>query len=212
MPISNDKNKKIQLEAAQNEFLRAWAASQSGGPTPNLPDIARRHPQVALELTQWATDLVAREAILAKDTQNENEELSEVTRRVVDKAKKQLRARPKNMSEAVEAFGLSQFDLAASMRLSPSITSYLCEGQLTALTSDFEDAVAVALPLPASHIAQLLASSAPSAKHFSSQGDPSAHAYGTISLREAIEDAVNDDDISPENARFWLDKLDAEGK
>lgn len=211
MSISNE-SKKTLLEAAQNEFLRSWASAQTGGPTPNLPEIARRHPQVALELTQWATDLVAREAILAKDTRDENEEVSAVTRRVIDQAKKQLRARPKNMSEAVEAFGLSQFKLAASMRLSPSITSYLCDGQLTGVTSDFEDAVAQALPLPASHIAQVLANSTPSAKHFSAEGNPTAEHYGTISLREAIEDAINDDEISAEDARFWLDKLDAEGK
>lgn len=200
------------LEAAQNEFLRAWANAQDGGPVPNLPEIARRHPHVALELTQWATDLVAREAILAKDTPDENAKLSEVTRRVVDQAKKQLSARPKNMSEAVEAFNLSQFKLAASMRLSPSITSYLCQGELTDLTADFEDTVAQAIPLPPSQIAQILANSMPSAQHFSSEGDPTAHPYGTISLRQAIEDAIEDKEISAADARFWLDKLDAEGK
>ncbi|HEX8464771.1 MAG TPA: hypothetical protein VF627_09170 [Abditibacterium sp.] len=210
MNTRNQDNKKNLIESAQTEFLQAWEEAQKDGSSPNLPAIARRHPQVAAELTEWAINFTARQQIMAQDT--EPETISELTDRVVDSAILGLRAKPNNLNEAVKVYNWSQFKLAEKLRLAPAITAELCNGLLTDLPQRLQGAIAEALLLPASSIPNLLANSRPVAANFSANGDPNEFAHNPITFRQAIEYALEDQEISQEDANYWLEELAAEGK
>lgn len=208
----NITDQKDLLESSQNEFLRAWAKADGGALTPSLPEIARRYPQVALELTEWATDFVALQAVVATNQDGQNKELEEATQRGIERAKVALHSHPSNLAEALSNFGLTPLDIAKKSRMAPLIISELCEGGLSDWPSDLPDVLASVLPVPVYRIPSLLANSAPTAQHYSASGNPTEQAHGTITFRQAVEDALEDGEFSPEDARFWLDKLDAEGK
>lgn len=210
MNTRNQNNRRNLLESAKTEFLKAWASAQEGGPTPNLPDLARRHPEVASELIEWAINFSVRQAIIARDT--EPETTDELTDNVVDRAKLALRAKPENLNEALKAFGWSQFKLGEKLNVPPQITAEMCNGLITNWPRSLEESVAAAFLLPLSAIATLQANSYPAAANFSAIGDPNQSQHTRITFREAIENALEDGEISPENARFWIEELEAEGK
>ena len=213
MNTVDTRDRKNLLEGAQNEFLRAWAAANGGPLSPSLPEIARRYPQVALELTEWAIDFVALENIVADETEDDrNDELEQATQRGIERAKAALHSHPSNLAEAVNSFGLTPAKIAKQSRLAPLMVSELCEGGLTDWPTDLPDMLADVLPVPAYRVPVLLANSTPTAQHYNAIGNPTEQAHGTITFRQAVEDALEDGELSPEDARFWLDKLDAEGK
>ena len=213
MNTTENLERKNLLERAQNDFLRAWEKADGGSLSPNLPEIALRYPQVALELTEWATEFVALENIVEANTEkHQTPEMEDATERGIERAKAALRSQPSTLSEAINIFDFTPATLAQKSRMAPGMVSQLCEGGLTDWPAELPDILAEALPIPAYRIPSLLTNSAPVAHHYSATGDPTAQEYGTTTFRQAIEDALEDGEISEEDARFWLDKLSAEGK
>ena len=207
---NQNNNKANLLESAKTEFLKAWASAQEGGPTPTLPDLAWRYPEVASELTEWAINFSVRQELMARDT--EPETANELVEGVVDRVKLALRAKPENLNGALKAFGWSQFKLGEKLDVPPQITAEMCNGLITDWPQRLEKSVADAFLLPLSSIPNLQANSYPAAASFSAVGDPNESQHNRITFREAIENALEDGEISPENAQFWLGELEAEGK
>lgn len=205
-------------DEVKNNFVAAW----HDGEQPTLHQWASRHPQFAIELTDFVLDFVALENAAAREAQTispppVSQTLTSTTREAILRAIRQTsaisadsRAAVQTLAEARKARGWRVDQLATALNVPDWIALQLERGALRDWPAKLEERLSEVLQTSRAQIAAALQASiaAPqtAAAHFHSEAAPVASAPVVRTFGEALEVCAQQGQLSVEQKREWLDE------
>ena len=201
-------------DEVKNNFVAAW----HDGEQPTLHQWASRHPQFAIELTDFVLDFVALENAAAREAKTSSAQpTASTTREAILRAIRQTsaisadsRAAVQTLAEARKARGWRVDQLATALNVPDWIALQLERGALRDWPAKLEERLSQALETSRAQVAAMVQASiaAPqtAAAHFHSEAAPVATAPVVRTFGEALEVCARQGHLSVEQKREWLDE------